>query len=41
MEDGSVTLRERDSMAQERIDASRLREVLQSKVSLRALLEKL
>ena len=41
MEDNTVTLRHRDSMEQERVDADRLEEILREKVSLNSLLRKL
>ena len=39
--DGSVTVRERDTMRQERVDASRLTELLRPKVALESLLRSL
>ncbi len=39
--DGTVTIRERDSMEQQRVDASRLAELLEPKVSLEGLLRSL
>lgn len=41
LEDGTVTLRERDTMEQERIPAERIGEVVNEKVSLESLLRKL
>jgi glycyl-tRNA synthetase len=40
LEDNTVTIRERDSMQQERIDITKLSEVLESKVSMTELLKK-
>ena len=39
--DGTVTVRERDSMQQQRVEATRLRELLEPKVSLQELLKTL
>ena len=39
--DGTVTVRERDTMRQERVDASRLGELLEPKVALEPLLRSL
>lgn len=41
LEDNTVTIRYRDSMEQERVDASRLRELLEPKVSMKTLLSKI
>jgi glycyl-tRNA synthetase len=41
LENDTVTIRERDSMEQERVAVSRLNEIINSKVSMRNLLEKL
>ena len=41
LSDGTVTIRERDSMQQQRVEATRLRELLEPKVSLQELLKTL
>lgn len=41
LEDNTVTIRYRDTMEQERVDASRLKEILEPKVSMRTLLSKI
>ncbi len=41
LEDGTVTLRDRDTMEQERLHWSKLREIIQEKVSMRKLFEKI
>jgi glycyl-tRNA synthetase len=41
MKDGTVTIRHRDSMLQERVSTDRLSEIISEKVSLKSLLEKL
>ncbi|MDD2195704.1 MAG: glycine--tRNA ligase [Bacteroidales bacterium] len=38
LEDNTVTIRHRDTMEQERVDASRLREIMEEKVSMKSLL---
>ena len=38
LEDNTVTIRYRDTMEQERVDASRLREIMEEKVSMKNLL---
>jgi len=39
IEDNTVTIRHRDSMEQERVDVSRLREIMEEKVSMKTLLK--
>jgi glycyl-tRNA synthetase len=39
LEDNTVTIRHRDTMEQERVDASRLREIMEQKVSMKTLLK--
>jgi glycyl-tRNA synthetase len=41
LEDNTVTIRHRDTMEQERVDASRLREIMEDKVSMKNLLRKI
>ncbi|MDD3567535.1 MAG: His/Gly/Thr/Pro-type tRNA ligase C-terminal domain-containing protein, partial [Bacteroidales bacterium] len=41
LEDNTVTIRHRDTMEQERVDASRLREIMEEKVSMKNLLRKI
>lgn len=41
LKDNQVTIRDRDTMAQERVSIDRLREILSDKLSLRKLLEKI
>ena len=41
LEDNTVTIRHRDTMEQERVDASRLRDIMEEKVSMKNLLRKI
>lgn len=41
LEDNTVTIRYRDTMEQERVDASRLREIIEPKVSMKSLLKQI
>ncbi|MEZ7953925.1 MAG: His/Gly/Thr/Pro-type tRNA ligase C-terminal domain-containing protein, partial [Bacteroidales bacterium] len=41
LEDGCVTIRERDTMAQERVPVEKVRGIVEERVSLRKVLEKI